>query len=43
MNMKEHSMPICFTPDQYAKIEKAAKQNGMLNVSQLIEKIANEL
>ena len=37
--MKERSMPICFTADQYEKIERVAKQKGMLNGSQLIEEI----
>ena len=40
--MKELSMPICFTEDQYAKIEQAAKQKGMLNASQLIEEALSE-
>jgi len=40
--MKERSMPICFTADQYAKIEQAAKQKGMLNASQLIEEALSE-
>lgn len=37
--MKERNMPICFTTDQYKKIEQIAKQKGMLNPSQLIEEI----
>jgi len=40
--MKERSMPICFTVDQYVKIEQVAKQKGMLNASQLIEEILSE-
>ncbi len=40
--MKERSMPICFTADQYEKIEKVAKQRGMLNASQLIEEAIKE-
>ena len=35
--MKDRSMPICFTSDQYKKIEQVAKQKGMLNASQLLE------
>jgi len=35
-------MPICFTEEQYKKIEKIAKRNGMVNASQAIEKILNE-
>ncbi len=41
--MKDRSMPICFTSEQYGKIEQIAKQKGMLSTSQLIEKIINEL
>ncbi len=40
--MKERTMPICFTTDQYKKIEQAAKQKGMLNVSQLVEEAVSE-
>lgn len=35
--MKDRSMPICFTAEQYAKIEQIAKQRGMLNAGQLLE------
>ena len=35
--MKERSMPVCFTSEQYKKIEQIAKQKGMLNAGQLIE------
>ena len=35
-------MHICFTADQYKIIEEMAKQKGMLNVSQFIEKLLNE-
>ena len=41
--MKERSMPICFTTDQYKKIEAIAKQKGMLNTSQFIEEALNEI
>ncbi len=41
--MQERSMPICFTVDQYKKIEEIAKRRGMLNASQLVEKILNEV
>jgi hypothetical protein len=41
--MKERSMPICFTSDQYTRIEQVAKLKGMLNASQLIEKVLGEL
>jgi hypothetical protein len=40
--MQKRSMPICFTTDQYKKIEEVAKRKGMLNASQLIEKLLNE-
>lgn len=35
--MKDRSMPVCFTAEQYAKIEQIAKQRGMLNAGQLLE------
>ncbi len=35
-------MPICFTNEQYKKIEEFAKKNGMLNPSQAIEKILED-
>ena len=41
--MEERSMPICFTMDKYEKIEQIAKQKGMLNTSQLVEQVLNEL
>jgi hypothetical protein len=41
--MKERPMPICFTSDQYSRIEQIAKQKGMLNASQLIEKLLDEI
>ena len=41
--MKDCSMPICFTTEQYGKIEQIAKQKGMLNASQLIEEALGEV
>lgn len=35
--MKDRSMPVCFTAEQYEKIEQIAKQKGMLNAGQLLE------
>lgn len=35
--MKDRSMPVCFTAEQYAQIEQIAKQKGMLNAGQLLE------
>ena len=32
-------MPICFTNEQYKKLEEFAKANGMLNASQAVEKL----
>lgn len=40
--MKERTMPVCLTSDQYNMIEQVAKQKGMLNPSQLIEELLNE-
>jgi hypothetical protein len=41
--MEERSMPICFTADQYQKIEEIAKRKGMLNASQLVEEVLNKV
>ena len=41
--MQERSMPICFTTDQYKKIEEIAKRKGMLDSSQLIEEVLSEV
>ena len=35
-------MPICFTADQYKIVEEIAKRKGMLNTSQLIEKVLDQ-
>ena len=35
-------MPICFTADQYKMVEDIAKRKGMLNASQLIEKVLEQ-
>lgn len=32
-------MPICFTTEEYKKIEEFAKKLGMLNASQAVEKL----
>ena len=40
--MEKRSMPICFTNEQYKRIEEFAKKNGMLNASQAIEKILED-
>lgn len=42
-NMKDRSMPVCFTAEQYGKIEQIAKKQGMFNPSQLIEEALGEL
>jgi len=40
--MKERTMPVCLTSDQYKMVEEMAKQKGMLSSSQLIEELLNE-
>jgi len=40
--MDKRSMPICFTADQYKMVEEIAKRKGMLNASQLIEKVLEQ-
>lgn len=41
--MKDRSIPVCFTSNQYDKLEEIAKHKGMLNASQLIEEVLGEL
>ncbi len=41
-SMEKRSMPVCFTEEQYKKIEEIAKKNGMFNASQAIEKLLDE-
>lgn len=36
-------MPICFTSDEYQKMEQIVKQKGMLNTSQLLEEAISEI
>jgi|TARA_B100000131_G_scaffold271165_1_gene271366 hypothetical protein len=43
LNMEKRSMPVCFTTEQYKKIEEIAKKKGMLNSSQGLEKLLSEL
>ena len=40
--MEKRSMPVCFTNDQYKMIQEYAKEHGMLNASQALEKIIDE-
>jgi len=40
--MKKRSIPICFTSEEYKKIEEFAKKLGMLNPSQAVEKIIKD-
>ena len=40
--MENRTMPICCTADQYKKIEQFAKNHGMINPSQVIEKLLEE-
>lgn len=36
------SIPVCFTKQQYEMIQEYAKQHGLLNASQALEKILRE-
>ena len=36
-------MPVCFTNEQFKKIEEIAKKKGMLNPSQGLENLLSEL
>ena len=40
--MEKRSIPVCFTEEQYKKIEEIARKNGMLNASQAIEKMLDD-
>jgi len=40
--MEKRSMPVCFTKEQYKMIEKFAKKNGMVNASQVLEKLLEQ-
>jgi len=40
--MEKRTMPICFTSEQFKKIEKFAKKNRMVNASQAVEKLLDE-
>ena len=41
--MVKRTIPICFDIEQHKMVEKHAKKRGMLNASQAIEKILNEI
>jgi len=41
--MTKRTMPICCDLEQYKLIEKYAKKRGMINASQVVEKILEEI
>ena len=41
--MTKRTMPICCDLEQYKFIEKYAKKRGMINASQAVEKILDEI
>jgi hypothetical protein len=41
--MDKRSMPVCFTNEQFKKIEEIAKKKGMLNSSQGLENLLSKL
>ena len=41
--MTKRTMPICCDTEQYKRIEKYAKKRGMVNASQVVEKILEEI
>ena len=41
--MEKRSMPVCFTKDQYKMIEMYAKKKGLLNTSQGLEKLLDDI
>ena len=38
----KNSMPVCCTGEQYKMIEEYAREHGMLNAGQALEKILNK-
>jgi hypothetical protein len=41
--MPKRTIPVCFDMNQYKKIEQYAKKHGLLNTSQAIEKILDDI
>jgi hypothetical protein len=41
--MTKRTMPVCMTPEQYEKLAKIAKMNGMVDVGQAAEKLLKEI
>ena len=41
--MEKRSMPVCFSKDQFKMIQEYAKKKGMLNTSQGLEKLLDEI
>jgi|TARA_Y100000310_G_C20034975_1_gene513486 hypothetical protein len=41
--MTKRTMPICCDAEQYKMIERYAKKRGMINTSQAVEKILEEI
>ena len=41
--MTKRTMPICFNTEEYKMIERYAKKRGMINTSQAVEKILEEI
>ena len=41
--MTKRTMPICCDLEQYKLLEKYAKKLGMINASQAVEKILDEI
>ena len=41
--MEKRSMPVCFSKDQFKMIQEYAKKKGMLNTSQGLEKLLEEI
>ena len=40
--MERRSMPVCFTAEQHAAVERYAREHGMLNASQALERMLRE-
>jgi len=43
LDMTKRTMPVCCDLEQFKLIEKYAKKRGMINASQAVEKILDEI
>ncbi len=41
--MPKRTMPVCMTSEQYEKLARIAKMNGMIDAGQAVEKLLKEI